>query len=356
VTGRGAAIQGGLAALGLLVAHFTWQREPERAPGAVAVIDATKADVTRVQYEDENGSVVLTRGGGDGPAVWLHQVTTKSDTKPQNPHEPAPKQEDKKDEKKEPGKRIERDLGGGDGAVKLLDQFGPMVSPRAFGVLDAAKLKELGLDAPKRKLEVTVKGDVRRYEIGQPANAAGGESFLRDTRDNRVYLMPRGMLSQLQGSSSLIDRKLHSFEPAEFDRMVISSGGKQKEYAQVGRESRTTAGFAPPKTPDKRDQMAKNWHDAVWRIFPADVLGRGETPASGAPAPVVRVDYYDGKKAVGWLELAKLEPAAPAAGATSPATPPPAETYARTEHTVGWVKLNTGAQLIADAQKLIATN
>jgi hypothetical protein len=350
VTGRGAAVQGGLAALGLLVAHFTWQREPERAPGAVAVIDATKAEVTRVRFEDENGSVELKRGGGDGPAVWLHQITTKSDVKPPNPHEP--KKKDDKDDKKAEGKRIERELGGGDGAVKLLDQFAPMVSPRAFGVLDAAKLKELGLDAPKRKLEVTVKGDVRRYDIGQPANAAGGESFLRDARDNRVYLMPRGMLSQLQGSSSLIDRKLHTFEPADFDRIVISSGGKQKEYAQVGRESRATAGFAPPKTPDKRDQMAKNWHDAVWRVFPSDVLGRGEAPAGGQPTPTVRIDYYDGKKPLGWFELAKLEPA-PAAGESSSA-PPSAEIYPRTEHTVGWVKLSSGAQLIADAQKLIA--
>src|SRR4029077_8031129 len=120
-----------------------------------------------------------------------------------NPHGPPEKPEPKTE-----GKRIERDLGGSDGAVKLIDQFAPMLSPRAFGVLDAAKLKELGLDASKRKLEVTVKGDVRRYEIGQPANAAGGESFLRDTRDNRVYLMPRGMLSQLQSSTSLVDRKL----------------------------------------------------------------------------------------------------------------------------------------------------
>jgi hypothetical protein len=347
VTGRGAAIQGGLAVVGLLVAHFTWQREPERAPGAVAVVDATKSDVSRVRYEDELGSLELKRGSGDGPVVWLHQVTTKSDTKP-NPHEPQPEKPAPKTE----GKRIERDLGGSDTAVKLIDQFAPLISPRAFGVLDAAKLKELGLDAPKRKLEVTVKGEVRKYEIGQPATTTGGESFIRDLRDNRVYLMPRGMLSQLQSSSSLVDRKLHGFDQADFDRIVISSGGKQKEFVQVGRESRATAGFAPPKTPDKRDQMAKNWHDAIWRIFPSDVLGKGEKPATGEPTPTVRLDYYEAKKPVGWLELAKVEP--PQTGASESASPPPAEVYARTEHTVGWVKLNAGTQLIADAQKLIS--
>ena len=35
---RGAAAQGGLAALGLVVAYATWQRQPERAPGEVIVV------------------------------------------------------------------------------------------------------------------------------------------------------------------------------------------------------------------------------------------------------------------------------------------------------------------------------
>ena len=133
---------------------------------------------------------------------------------------------------------------------------------------------------------------------------------------------------------------------------MISSGGKQKEYAQVGRESRATAGFAPPKTPDKRDQMAKNWHDAVWRIFPMDVLGQGRRARGRADADGPR-RLLRGEEAVGWIELAKLEPARSGVGGSA-MTPPPADIYARTEHTVGWVKLNAGTQLIADAQKLIA--
>jgi hypothetical protein len=42
---RGAAIQSGLAALGLIVAYGTWQREPERAPGEVVVVDASKSEL-----------------------------------------------------------------------------------------------------------------------------------------------------------------------------------------------------------------------------------------------------------------------------------------------------------------------
>ncbi len=182
-----------------------------------------------------------------------------------------------------------------------------------------------------------------------PTRRPAGESFLRDSRDGRVYLMPRGMLADLQNPNHLVDRRLHAFEPGDFDRMVLAAGGKAKEYVQLDREARAKAAFAPAKTPDKRDQMAKNWHDAVWRAFPTEVLGRGEEPAGGKPTVVLRVDYYDGKTGVGYMELGRQEPAG---GVSEEA--PTGEVYARTEHTAGWLKLHNGAQLLADAQKLLA--
>ncbi|HVZ89486.1 MAG TPA: DUF4340 domain-containing protein [Polyangia bacterium] len=343
MTGRAAAIQGGLAAVGLLAASLTWQREPEHAPGAATVIEASKADITNVHYADNTTTVDFSRGHADDQsAVWIHLVTAE------NPPMRPPGQKDAKPPAPPPPPR---DLLGSEQAAKVLDQFAPLVSPRAFGVLDAAKLKELGLEAPTRKLEITVKGDVRRYEIGQPDKAPGGESFLRDTRDNRVYLMPRGMLSDLQNPNHLVDRRLHAFEQGDFDRMVLSAGGKQKAYVQTDREARAKAAFAPAKTPDKHDQMAKNWHDAVWRVFPSDILGRGEDPAGGKPAVVLRVDYYDGKNSIGFMELARQEAAGSVSEDSESAN---GEIYARTEHTAGWLKLHNGAQLLADAQKLLA--
>jgi hypothetical protein len=345
VTGRAAAVQGGLAAVGLLAVYFTWQREPEHPPGAVTVIEATKSDITHVHYADDSSAVDFTRGDQNGsPAIWLHLV-------PSGKSEPKPgakaKSDPKSDQKTPPDPP--RDLVGSEPAARVFDGFAPLVSPRAFGLLDAGKLKELGLDGVTRKLEVTVRGDVRRFDIGQPEKATGGEAFLRDARDGRVYLLPRGMLADLQNPSHLIDRRLHAFEIADFDRFVLSSGGKQKAYLQLNREERGKSAFAPAKTPDKPDQMAKNWHDAVWRAFPSEILGRGEEPAAGQPSVVLRVDYYDGKTSIGFMELARAE----SAGGISEEVPS-ADVYARTEHTAGWLKLATGAQLAADAEKLIA--
>src|SRR4029079_14694416 len=90
VTGRSLAVQSGLAALGLITVYATWQREPERAPGAVTVIDASKSDVTKVHFEDEPLSVERTRApSGDG--VWRHLVTKpKAETRPDPKAPPKP--------------------------------------------------------------------------------------------------------------------------------------------------------------------------------------------------------------------------------------------------------------------------
>jgi hypothetical protein len=379
MTGRSLAIQGGLAAVGLVAVYATWQREPERAPGAVTVIDASKSDVTLVRYEDDASAVDMTRGKvGDKDGVWLHLVTKpKADPKKPDPAKPDPAKPDAKktdpktDPKADPKAEVKpepknphkpdvkadappappRDLPGADAATKLYDQFAPFVSQRAFGVLEANKLKELGLDNPKRKLEVTVKGAVRRYEIGQPAAQTTGEAFLRDTRDGRVYLMPRNILAELSNAAHMVDRRLHTFELGDFDKVKLSAGGKQKEFVHVGRESKATAGFAPAKTPDKKDQMAKNWHDALWRVFPTELLGKGEEPAAGKITVLLRVDYTEGGGAVGWIEIGRAPEAI--SGASDDATPT-GDVFARTEHTAGWVKIPSGGQLVPDAQKLIA--
>ncbi len=360
MTGRSVAVQGGLAIAGLVAAYLTWQREPERAPGAATVIDASKSDVSVVHYADKNTIVDFRRADGGDVPLWIHIVKGDGALR-HNPEKRnlAKKDDGKKEQSKDQSKKDEvaeqpdtpRDLRGSDMAVRLVDNFAPLVSPRAFGVLDAAKLKELGLQSPTCKLDVTVKGDVRHYEIGQPERAAGGESFLRDTRDGRVYLMPRGLLADLQNPAHLVDRRMHAFELADFDRIVISAGDKTKEYVQTDRQVRAKAGFAPAKSPDKPDQMAKNWHDSLWRAFASELLGHGEEPAGGKPTPVLRVEYFDGRKSIGFDEFARAQSSS--AVSEEPAS---SDVYLRTEHSAGWMKIQTGAQIVSDAQKLLGSH
>jgi hypothetical protein len=342
VTGRSAAIQGGLAAIGLLAAHLTWQREPERAPGEVVVIDAAKADIGRVRFEDDDYILSFERRsvGGD-PRIALHVEEKAKKVMPEKQGDPMPPPT--------PPSKPPRDVYGNADAVKLADRFAPLVSPRAFGIMEPAKLKELGLDEPTRTLEVVVRGDTRKYDIGVAMNAQNSESFLRDKRDGRVYLMPRGLLADMQnGSKRLIDPRLHVFDSKEFDRIALSAGGKRKEFLHEGRENFSTEGYAPVKTPGKRDQTVKNWHDMLWRTFPMEVLGKDEVPKGGPLKPVFRIEYSERGKSVGWLEIARLEGPPPKQGEVND------NLYARSEHTVGWTHLHAGQDMVEDAEKILA--
>ncbi|HEV3030951.1 MAG TPA: hypothetical protein VG319_04875, partial [Polyangia bacterium] len=123
MTGRSAGLQAGLAVAGLLAAHLTWQREPERAPGEVTIIDASKADVARVRYEDDDNILGLERQSEDGePGIQLHveaktkTPAAKAGEAPTPPPPPSPA----------------RELRGNADALKLADKFAPFVAPRAF--------------------------------------------------------------------------------------------------------------------------------------------------------------------------------------------------------------------------------
>jgi hypothetical protein len=323
---RGAAIQGGLAALGLVVAYTTWQREPERSPGEAVVLDVAKGDVSSVRYDDGTKWVELTR---DKDAVWLK--VSKNDT----------------------AKTPERELRGNDGALKLFEKFSPLRATRALGQLKADKLKELGLDAPKKRIEVTVRGNKRVFLVGSPQFNVT-EPYILDESDKRVYVLGGGVVSDLDAAGvRLVDRTLHSFKPAEYDAITIAAGGKKRELTQTGTQTPATMKLNSKKS-GKPDEQAKNWFDKIGRLYVSDVLGKGEDPKGGKPSEALRIEYFDHGKSIGFVEIGRTAAITPPpANASAPPPPPSAEIYARSEHTAGWVKLPpTAEDILKEADKI----
>jgi hypothetical protein len=329
---RGAAIQGGLAGVALIAAWATWQREPDRAPGEVIVVDVGKSDVQTVRYEDDKKWVQMSRRGDE---IWMRLSAN------------------------EQAKTPEREVRGNEGATRLYDKFGPLRATRALGTLAADKLKELGLDAPKKKLIIEAKGGKRTFLVGtSPYNVS--DPYVMDEGDKRVYVLGGGIMGDLDSAAvRLVDRNLHGFKQNEFDGVTVAAGGKTRELVQTGREQPTTAKLASKKSPAKPDEMAKNWHDKLWRLYVTDVLGKGENPPAGIPHVLGKVEYFEGGKSKGFVELGRLQPPAPPppANTTSTAPPPapPVEVWARTEHTAGWVKLPQNADdVLKEAEKIAA--
>ncbi len=327
---RGAAVQGGLALVGLLAAYATWQREPDRPAGEVVVMDLGKNDVQKVRFEDDKKWVEFTTSTENGErVVWL-RIAANDQTK-------AP----------------ERTLRGNEAAGKLWDKFTPLRGSRALGTLAADKLKELGLAETKKHIMVTARGETRTLDVGN--SPFGVSDPYVKTQDGKVYVLGNSVVSDLESAAiRLVERNLHAFKPQEWNELKIAAGGKTRELVQTNPEQPLATKLAPKKNASKPDEMAKNWHDKLWRLYVTEVLGKGEKPAAGEPQIVLRVDYSDHGKARGFIEIGHVQALAPANAASS--QPPPAsEIFARTEHTAGWAKLPPSAEdLLREAEKVAA--
>ena len=130
-------------------------------------------------------------------------------------------------------------------------------------------------------------------------------------------------------------------------------GTKKRELVQLTPELPGSAKLASKANPTKADETAKNWHDKLWRLAPTDVLGHDEQPTNGAPQLALRIDYSWRGKAKGWIEIGRVASPQPA-GTSAP--PLPAEIYARSEHSAGWVRLTVVAEdLLKEADKIASS-
>jgi hypothetical protein len=337
---QAAAVQGGLAALGLIAAYTTWQREPERKAGESVVVSASMGDLQKIRYEDSSVMPpkwveLEPRKEPDGVRAWL-KVSARTDKKMTIP---------------------ERTLRGSEASTKVLEKFTPLKASRALGVLPADKLKELQLDAPKKRIEITARGQKRVLLVGiSPFGMS--DPYVRDEADNKVYVLGGGVFADLDNAAlRLVDRQLHDWKTSDFDGMTITVGDKKRELVQQSPEVPAQAKLASKS--GKTDELAKNWHDKIFRVLVSDVLGKGETPVTGEPVVSLRIDYTMKGRPKGFLEIGKVTPKPPENAVESSAPPPPAqptEYFARTETTAGWVKLGGATEpLLLEGAKIAAS-
>jgi hypothetical protein len=240
---------------------------------------------------------------------------------------------------------------GSDAAMDLFASFGPLRAIRALGQVDDKKAKELGFPDSKKKLTVTAKGQTTEFVLGS-TSYGGGDSYARDGQ-GRAFLLPQRIIADFEfAESRLMERRLHRFERADFDRVEITVGGKKRMLLQQKRQDPTNYYFSDAATPDKRDDTMKNWMDKVLRIAISDYVAQGEEPqaspppgAAGQPAlgDIMTLRFYEGRKEIGNAVFSRQ---------LNPKTNQP-EFYGRTETTISLVRLLgvTAESAIQDAEK-----
>lgn len=352
---RGAAIQGGLAVVALIAAYVTWQREPERAPGEVVIVDATRSELRKVRFDDGVKWVELWR---EDDQTWLRHGTRPQEPKAQANADGGTAVADggtaiaaagaadggtPRVEVPPPTTKLiaiaDRQVKGNEAATRLLERFTPLRGNRALGVLPQEKLKELGLTETTRSLELTLGSGVRAFKVSS-ANALLSAPYLLDAKDQRVYLVPGSLISDLDAATSRsVDRRLHTFAEPEYDAATVKIGDAERAFVQTG-ATVADLRIAPKATPDKPDEFARNWLHRVFALVPSEVFGKGEVPPGGEPKLEGRIEYARGGKPIGFIELATGEKNA---------------LLVRTEHSAGWVRVQIGApELVADGRRIVS--
>jgi hypothetical protein len=338
VTNRQLGAQAALALLGLSAAYLTWQRGPDLEPGEVFVVDMGRGELTGVRFEDQEKS------------TWVELSMTSDQTGSFVSVRLSPQEKVLPGKDKAMTKTPERLVRGSEAAATLFRSFTPLRASRALGVLDAGKLKDLGLDAAKAKrITLALRSGPRTFAIA-PAPPGGNEPYLRDESNGQVYLVARSFLSDFQSAvSMLVDRRLHAFKVEEADRIFVQHGSKKKEFVVARGDGGIR--IAAAASPDQPDATAKTWHDRIFSLWPTEVLGKDEVPAEGTPQVDVRVEYNVRGHSLGFMEIAR-----PAAIESTKERPKDGKDtlFAHSEHTLGWFKLSMDAQTLAgDLDRLL---
>ncbi|MFL5355499.1 hypothetical protein [Archangium sp.] len=307
---RAVVPQVALAAVGLVAAFLVWQREPEALPGGVTVLDVSRRSLQRARYEDAARFVELYRDERDEETIWVRLGSAANGAGGETPP---------------------RELRGNEAARSLFASLAPLEGMRALGAVDAKKLEELGITGSPRKLALTVGSQQQVLKLASPVGTDWGSPYvLRE--DGRVFLLGPTLLPDLEGAATrLVDRQLHTLGPEEFDAFTVTQGKNARAFVVSGKQPGPVT-VSPRSAPDAPDERVRNWHEVVWQLQPLDVLGRGEEPPGGEPEELFQVEYARGDKVAGFIIVAR--------GAEG-------DFYARTEHTVGWVRLQGGVDTLA---------
>lgn len=228
---------------------------------------------------------------------------------------------------------------GSDAAKALYERFAPLRATRALGVLDAAKLKDLGLASPKKHITVLTRSGRRVFDIA-PAPLGGTDPYLRDQADGRVFVVSQSILSDFQAAAtSLVEHHLHGFRMEDADRVSVAAGSTKKEYRVARSADGRGVEIASASAPEKPDPTARTWHERAFGLWASESLGKGELPAEGEPQAKLRLEYSAHGRSLGWLLVAEA-PVPPVANLSSTTPAPKKIFYARSESTLGWVKLS----------------
>lgn len=355
---RQLVVHGALLLVSAGLAYSVWNREEPVAEKQQALVDVwggSQASFSRLSFEGKTRKLKL-EGQKDALGYYYVAAVDKEDAPDPHGGKPPGHGDDKAPLKPpEPATKPKQEtqrfvsVKAGETLVKAL---APLKALRAVGKVDAARNEEFGLDKPEGTLKVTVDGKEQVLVIG--GNTPGGsERYARYQKNGEVFAISGDIVQSLMfGDSRLPERELHGFKNEEVSKVRVQKGAKSRELLRLKEKNE---GWADVAAPTKQDETAGNWMSKLGRLRGSDFVEKPATAFKPEDA-VARVEYFDGSKSLGFIELYKQPAAAPAAPSSGAAPAAAKSEYlARTEWGRWYVKVpaSTAEQVEQDLASVL---
>ncbi len=295
-------LHGALLVVSAGLAYTVWNKDepaPEKQQAMLDVWSGSQASFTKLSFESKTRKVRL-EGKKDALGYYYVASVDKEDAPATDPHAGIAGAPIKAPDAKEPKKETSRFVSV-KAADTLVKSLAPLKAVRAVGKVEPARNEEFGLDKPEGTLKVTIDGKEHVLIIGG-TTPGGSERYARYQNSGEVFAISGDIAQSLMfGDSRLPERELHGFKNEDIARVRVQKGGKTRELVPVKGKNE---GWGDLATPTKQDETAGNWMSKLGRLRGSDFI---EKPAKALRPEdaLVRVEYFDGGKSVGFIELYK---------------------------------------------------
>lgn len=291
----------GLTGAAVIAALSVWSKEeepPSEATAQVQVWGGNLDQLRQIRFESKTRKVRIEPKKDDQGTYFVVHVDSTNEGPPPNanPHLPP-------DKRPKPTLKHEKlQFIAVKEATKIAEQVAPLMALRAIGRVDKKREEEFGFDKPEGTVFVKV-GDTEHDFVLGSTTPGGGDRYVRLKGSNEAYAIPGDIVRGLTlAESRLLERQLHGFEDTEVKRVRISKGPKDREVVRLEGK---VQGWAATQSPTQQDETVGNWLSKVGRLRISKYLEK--PPKKVSPADmIVRIDYFDDRRNIGFLELLKL--------------------------------------------------
>lgn len=284
-----------------VLAFGVWSRDDKADKEKSELVEVWSGSGDRVQavsYETKQRTVKIEPKQDAVGRWYVVHLDREVAPPPPSPHGAAPNAP----APGTPPKREQSSFVGVKEADELVKKLGDFKAVRSLGKLGPARAADFGFDKPEGTLKVKEDGKEHVLTIGAQT-PGGGERYAKYGPSGEVFAIDGDLLQSLTyADTRLMTRDLHAFSDDDVKRVRVIRGAKSRELTKLPDKKDAWADAA---TPTKADETLVNWMTKLDRVRPLQY----EEKPDPAPRPdqlVVRVEYLNGSKNLGFFELYKL--------------------------------------------------